>query len=257
MVEIQFNGKPIKFKTNWYDLTLGDFLAIRRWKTNDTIELLALCSGQPYEEWQRTKQKDVEYKIVPLLGFLSESFELNALKVPESLKFGDVTALVPKDLTLEMLGQKLDFQERMTTTYNQAKADTNGKVSEEVLTDDTLMEIMPFALAIYFVEKVTGVKYSDDEAEKFVPRILDLPLTEAYPVGRFFLMSYLESLNSKAKNYAPLIARMSAQLGLKSSPNSPRYPLLTRLVTGILRATKRLNAFRTRLRSSNSNMTKK
>lgn len=176
MIPFKIDGKKYSLPDSWADVTVSQYRELKEnAHTEDIVKTLSILTGVEYDTLYNTKRIDVMDKLLPFLVFLKEeSFDNNKPK--------EVTVQGKRYPVADLGGYS--WGQRIQAFKAMAKADKDK---------GDIYPVLSFVVAVYLYPIVTGNKYSTDEAEKFSKEVVDkMPITEAWPIGSFFLSSYLK-----------------------------------------------------------------
>jgi len=194
---IPFKADEIKFQlpSGWHEVSVGKYVEILK-ASHDFVDVLSVMSGLDKDIWLQSKQNDVDIKIFPLIKWAWNTDELKKLPLPKEIKIKGVVCKVPKDLGFKSFGQKVLL---------------SNEIKEGLEKPFHIDSCMSYALAVYFYNDITGLKYDDEKAREFAKEIeKDILITDAYPIADFFLQKSIEYLHST-------MIVLSQQLPTKSS----------------------------------------
>lgn len=176
------------------EATVRQFMQFREHgKKHDLIMSLSIFSGLPYETWSDAELKyiDIE-RVVAALDWVQDFDMLKTMPLPSVYHVGGKEFVVPSNLELKTLGQRVAFENEIFPCMTR--------------TGD-LMEVLDRAVAIYFYPELTGSKYDTDKLGDVLEAVRDSPISEAYPIARFFLKKYFDSREKKAKSLAETLTQ--------------------------------------------------
>src|SRR5688500_7148787 len=107
MITFQVNGKPVKVKSSWDDVTYGEYLAILD-AGGDTSKILSILTGIDSETLRKSKIKGADQLLIAI-GFANTTVQIinkltNVGKYELPLKGGKF------DIQFESLGQFEDLR---------------------------------------------------------------------------------------------------------------------------------------------------
>lgn len=181
MLPFVLGNQPFQLPTCWEDISLGKYLDLHRLAVEGRTEfhqILSVLIGIPEEDLQQCPEIDLDRRLSPHLAFLQTPVIASSIPKPENIVIDGNSYPVPSDLSLETWGQALFLDEALQRSYKE--------------TGDVIRAI-PEALAIYFYPVVSGKPFLIKEAREFVNVIRDnVSFLDGYPVGAFFLRTYIE-----------------------------------------------------------------
>ena len=153
-------------------------------KERSRLELFNIMVGM--ELTGEEDDMDLEAAIWECTRFVyEEAIDFKSLPLPVSIKIGDKTIMIPKDLGRVRIGQNIHVRQELQNTTD----------------PNTIMSII---VAIYIQPLVDGGHFDFHRAKEIEKIILQRPITEIYPIG-FFL---LKRLRSYGKGLLPDLHRM-------------------------------------------------
>jgi len=208
-IKIDDSDNTYKFPTSWYEVTVHQFLQLRKKDTRDFIELVSILSGISYEKLFVCQQTDLDEKLFPFMQWLHEPLTEKQLSRVKHISFGTKQYPVPDGKVPFTFGQKISLQ---------------NKLIESKEKEGSTLDCLAFAVAVYFQPIVTGEKFSTEAAEKFaVEQVLQCSITEAWGVADFFLKKSSASLHVTQNIFQPdqikwnWLRRLTAWINSKSS----------------------------------------
>lgn len=184
MVTVKINNKPYKFPTSDEEITVGQHIKLLQ--TETVIDSIAVFCDIPRETLRTATILGLD-RILLMLRFLNEP------KVyTKTDKIGPYS--VPKDITIESLGQFEDFRSQLKRyPFKEAK---------DLTLEDSLIviDIYVTACAIY-CQKIRDGKYDFNKAVDMKGEILSYPAYQVIGCGAFFLVKPLHLLNGTTPSY--------------------------------------------------------
>ena len=140
-----------------------DFLA------RDSISLLSSLSGIDRNTLLNSKE-DIAGQLIRMVGFISiDKNGFNIKEKPERFKLMGVDCLVPKDIELERVGQKILFQDAMVK-------------------HKFIYQGIPEAIAIYLAPELNNGEFDDSKLPEIIEAVMGLRLVDVFPIADFFLI---------------------------------------------------------------------
>lgn len=212
-------SKDISFELpqDYGELTLSQFFAIRKNPNGDILDLLSILSGLPKEVWEQARDFNIDAKIAPYLIWMQEPFNPESFILKETLKINDYIIPRPEDIRTQAFGQKIALEKE----YYKINKEGGNEI-----------DLIPYALALYFQPIYYGNKYDSDQVNQLLPLIMNCKIQEAYPIGAFFLNSYAKLLNSKERAFHTFLQMKKYEQALidsKSLKSSGQYTLYQRV----------------------------
>lgn len=188
--------KPIQLPTAWWEVSTRVYQNIvKDWDGEDILKLFSILTGIEYKTLAETKDYELEAALYESVRFIYDSEPyFKAAPIPEYLELNQKTFYlpvfswinnskrrVPKDIGKLSIGQNIHIRQAM----------------DEVKTFD---ELISLTVAIYMQPIIDGGDFDHDKAMILHEKVLDLPITDTYPVGFFFakpLMNYGQNTRSK------------------------------------------------------------
>lgn len=198
--------ETISFPSSYKELTLKQFIELRKGKNRveNILEILSTPSV-PAEVWSN-QSEDLDVKIAPVINWLitDDKVDLEELEVPEEITIKGKTIKVPSDLGYKTFGQKSLVDEKFKSLFKRSinKIDPKAKPSFKMVDDP--VNIMPYVLATYFQPYFNeDEKFVEEEIELIEEAVLSVPFVEAYPVANFFLKKSTASVSFGRTDITP------------------------------------------------------
>jgi len=185
MLPIKLNQTPYQFPTEAGEVTLGQFLALR--KAKDVLDEICALTGMDRQTVQNFKTRTDLDRCQLLLSNLGAKLQkgLDGDKLPKQTTIAGKAVKVPKNLKLEPIGAFIAVHNLITDEQKRC-----AEAGEEF--DAT--RLIPQVLANYFWLPYMGDDglYSDEsiDDEAYLDKILSMPVTHALPVANFFFRKY-------------------------------------------------------------------
>jgi hypothetical protein len=181
------NEQEIEIPAMWEDLTLEQFIRIIETKKMDAIEMMSIVTGFSREYCYNIPEQAIEGVISKLYFFTQSPPDFSKWKMPNEVYINDTWCKVPTDLKKESWGQKVMAQQEINSMI-EGKMNTYAPI--------------PYLLSVYLYSTATGDKeYTEEKIRAFIPTIMRMKITDALPIGTFFLSSCLPSLKWSQKVY--------------------------------------------------------
>jgi hypothetical protein len=209
-------SKDISFELpqDYGELTIKQFLLIKNNPGGDFIDLLSILSGLSREVWEQCKDFNIDVKIAPFIEWVNEPFNPDGYTLPDNLIINGKEIDRPKDIRYQTYGQKLALQKEFLEVQKKGGND---------------VDIIPFALALYFQPAYYDCKHDMDKVDELLPLVMECKIQLAYPIGYFFLNSYARLLVSKERSFLMFLQKKKYEQvlidshNLKSSAQSTLY----------------------------------
>ncbi len=184
MVEIKINGNPYNFPTFVTELSLQQFFALREAK--NIIDEICAVTGLDKQTVENFKSPKALQTAVTLMNVLAADIKkgFDGATLPKSVKIGDKTIMVPRDLHLEPIGAFMSVHDILAEQANK---------NNELKREPDFTDCIPSTLAHYFFTYVNpGAMYSDEAADapEYLSLIMQLPFTVAVPIANFFFRKF-------------------------------------------------------------------
>lgn len=222
MIPFNLGKYSFELPQDYGELTLKQFFELRKFE-GDLIGMISVLSGLDRTLWEQARDINIDLTLSVYLDWLNKPFNPEDYILPDRLQINGVYYNRPKDLKSKTLAQKISLQNEME------------RVQKENGTD---VDLIPFALALYFHPIVTGEKYDSEKVEAFIPEIMNCKVEEAYPIASFFLLNWAKSLSKNESDFRILQARKKYERELsasKSSKSLGQFTLLRRTLIKVLR----------------------
>lgn len=204
--EIVINDKVCKIPQSWNDINLRQYLRLISTKEFSDFSFLAIMLDVEEEDIKRSPVVDIDLIVYPQLEwYLNEKADKFAEKLlsdkrPKECEIAGKKVIIPKDLKLKEFQQKINAEKAMT------RSERNPFLAIADL------------IAIYLYPEFSGELYEYDKAMQFKDEhVMTMPISVAYPIGRFFLMTLRNSLSKKLLTWAGNIPQKRRGLGFKNS----------------------------------------
>jgi hypothetical protein len=155
-------------------------------------------------------------KLYPLLEWLSRENEFDADKylVPDFVYVNGVKVQRPKGIGLSSWGQKLVLEESLKVVK------LGGGDEVDAFVSVLAIYLQPEYDRITKPTKEDKAVFNADSAKELEEHILNMPLSEAWPLASFFLSSYAKLLREKTQHSNIRQTQTSYQQELTSLKNS-------------------------------------
>lgn len=192
-----------KVPLSWNDITISQFLRLKKYKEHNDIELLSIMLNVDKEMVITSTNPDLDIDVYPhLKWYMDDSLVavIASAKKLEVIKVGDKEVKVPKDLMAKTFAQKIAM-EQVVEQYEDPY--------------DAMSDI----LAIYlYPEYYNDRKFDIEQIDDFKKQYIDnLSIVVAYPICTFFLRKLKESMSKKL------------QVWLENIPNSKKEQVFSSL----------------------------
>jgi len=160
--------------SKWEEVTVKQFIDLEGSKgTDNPTKLLSILSGIPLPKIMDTKT-NLQIQINEALNFITlNPPEWKMLSLRDVYLFKGQFYNVPKDLELETFGQKILLQNKLNAT-------------------DNPITVIAYAIAIY-MQKVIDGRFDENKANKLEKEVLQMRITEVYPLAIFFFHQLTKS----------------------------------------------------------------
>lgn len=172
MIPFKVNGKTIKVKSTWDDVTYGEYLQIID-AGPDTSLILSILTGVPHETLRKAKIKGAD-QLLMVVGFANTSPEI----LPTIQQVG------PYKLPLK--GGKFEVQFESLGQFE----DLRAVMAKDIKGSADVLRSYPKAVAIY-LQKIRDGEYDGLKAQDMESEVLALPCREVLTAGSFFLLKLL------------------------------------------------------------------
>ena len=160
----------------WDDVLVKHFVN-PMFLSGDSIGLLSSLSGIDRKTLLNSKE-DIAGQLTRMVEFIR--LNVNGFKMkekPERFKLMGVDCLVPKDIELERVGQKIMFQNAMAK-------------------HKFIYEGIPEAIAIYLAPELNNGEFDDEKLPEIEEAVMELRIVDVFPIADFFLNSYRALIRS-------------------------------------------------------------
>lgn len=206
----EIRREPIDIPESVEELTLGQFIELRKISPEDHISVLSIVGNVPLEDIYGIRfTKNFVSRLSILLQPLNESIDrymsegnsVERFKVPAYVKIMDKAIKVPEDI----------FKYAYWSTRKGAMM-----VAEAVQSDGLIdmTDRYPELIAHYLYCPYTEMKYDEKRANEFIEIINMLPLTVAIPLGNFIVLDLRSFWQTSYLRYLSKWMRTSKKLTL-------------------------------------------
>lgn len=191
MKDFIVNAKNISLPSGWDEITVDQFFRLKDNASNpDILTQLAILSNTERGFWFDTEIPDKEFElIVDAITWAVTPPDLDSFIMPPVYLLGEKTLVIPKDLTLKTLGQKVTFEQMVLT--------------KALLIDDKPVfdiNVVCEAVAIYLQPLYTGEKFDPEKLEHITHLVRLTLFSDVYGIASFFLTQLFPSVKPKANN---------------------------------------------------------
>lgn len=167
---------------------------MREWDGKDLVKLFAILTGENLQTIANTHDFILEEALLHATNYVyTEPQAFKNSPVPEAFIFHKERITIPKKVEGFSIGQSIIIRQRL----------------DEVKTYD---ELISYALAVYLQPKIDGGDFDSDRIESIEAEILNMPITETYPLGFFLLNPLMRRGVSGWKIVRLLVIRYLKQL---------------------------------------------
>lgn len=168
--------KAIDYPTTYFDVKTKTFIKlVEGWNLNkfevtpeSLIKVFGVATDHDWMDYALTTDNRIESAMLKCVRFILEQVEdLNFLPIPKYFAIDGKTFELPKNLGKLTLGQNLHI--RM------------------VIEDKDIRSKIAFATAVYMQPIIDGMPFNTDRVKYYEQLMLEMPVTDIYPVGFFFL----------------------------------------------------------------------
>lgn len=206
MIPIKIGSIKAELPSSWDEVTLSQYIEMARHAEDlSIIRLLSIMSGVDYFLIINVNQESFDDRIIDHLTFINQPIDVHSLPCPGSLTIDGKILQIPSDPGKCTIGQKLALQSKI-------------RIGQDMNTLHA--ELVSWAVTIYMQPLIDGAAFNDERLEEVRSKILQLPLTQVYPVGSFFLNGWVKFLKLSGSTYTPPLSPMR-----KSGPELPLFSL--------------------------------
>ncbi len=165
-------GEDIKVSApnKWSDVLVSHFIN-PYFLSKDSLSLLSALSGIDRNVLLNSKA-DITGQLMAMTSFIAINPEgFNIKQCPEKFKLRGVECLIPADIELERVGQKIMFQDAMVK-------------------HKFVYEAIPEAIAIYMAPGLNNGVFDDSLLPDIIEEVKGLRIIDVYPIAAFFLTSF-------------------------------------------------------------------
>jgi hypothetical protein len=179
--------KDYHIPERWSDVTVNQYQKIVQLQTPDLISVFSILCNEEYNTISNIVNPELERTLFDCIRFISEQ-PFKATKVPKVLVISGKELSVPTRIGGLSIGQSIHVRQKLEEC----------RVYEEA---------MSIAVACYLQPKYDRGEFDYDKALELEKTILELPITEIYPIG-FFL---LKPLTNSGRDILSDLSRTIAQ----------------------------------------------
>lgn len=175
MIKFKFNHGEEKIEVNapteWSEVSV-DIFCNPFFLSRDSISLLSALSGIERTTLLNSKE-DITPQLLKMTRFINEDPEgFQRKEKPKTFKLRGKDCVVPLDIEMERVGQKILFQ-------------------DSLVKHKFIYEGIPEAIAIYLIPELTeDGQFDDSMVDEVAEEVRQLKIVDVFPVASFFLSSY-------------------------------------------------------------------
>ena len=191
MKDFTINEIKVSLPGGWGEITVDQFLKLKEVATNpDILTQLSILSNTDKQLWF---DSDIETKyfetILEAIEWAATPPDIESFIMPPVYQLGEKILVIPKDLTLKTLGQKVTFEQMI--------------LSKSILVDDKPacdISVICEAVAIYLQPLYTGAKFDPEKLDEVVSLVRQTLFCDVYGIATFFLTQLFPSAKSNQSN---------------------------------------------------------
>lgn len=170
MIRFHFDNLSVELPTSWDEVKVHHFID-PLFLSGNPIKLLAALSGVPEKQLANTTE-DVTNKFKKVTDFMAaDPLGWRGNKDQKRVTIKGKTYDVPENIELKMFGQKI-------------------MLGQAIKKSEFIYGAIPDAFAIYFGPMIYPDDWYEIERQNELKRlVLDMPISQVYPVATFFLTS--------------------------------------------------------------------
>lgn len=186
MKKVSIDKNVYNLPESWEELTIKQFIEMDNYDNRDYIRLLSVLLQAPYGEVFSVDPVLLKEKISPIVSWISEEYNFESLKVPEEINIYDKDlkivgkVKIPKDIRLKTFGQKIHFDEAMSSS------------------EGSIIMKIPYIVAIYLYPEYSKNKFDEDSVVDFKNNHINYcRAVDIYAVACFFLDNWQKFIKKK------------------------------------------------------------
>lgn len=183
MVKIKINKVVFNIAENISELCTFQYCELNKRRDNlNTVRLLSILSGIDYTVLNNSDCSQFE-PILSVLNFSDNNKPLQNIECPKTVIIDKNEIKVIQEVGQETFGQKVFAQEVV-----------NSMIAERLDKVEALVKVA----SIYLQPQIDG-SFDDKKAKELENKLMELPITDVYPIGNFFLSRYVKYSQPKVK----------------------------------------------------------
>lgn len=192
MITLVTNEKKVKCPAGWHEVTTDIAQQIAQW-TGDKIELFNILTGTNYAKVKAdTSLGSVFFDAINFVYFPSPVANAPLPKVLQ-IDRGHIIE-IPKKIGALTIGQSIAVRERLEQVEARIAKSIETSPNKFCFTGNFMYdEAISFAVAVYLQPLYDNAEFDLDRAKNLEQFILQMPITDIYPVGFFLLTQQLKS----------------------------------------------------------------
>lgn len=194
MITLVTNDKKVKCPAGWHEVTTDTAQKIAQW-TGDKIELFNILTGTNYAKVKAdTSLGSVFFDAINFIYFPSPVANAPLPKVLQ-IDRGHIIE-IPKGVGKLTIGQSIAVRERLEQVEARIAKSLEANPNKFCFKENFIYdEAISFAVAVYLQPFYDKADFDLDRAKNLEQFILQMPITEIYPVGFFLLTQQLKRGN--------------------------------------------------------------
>jgi len=179
--------KDYRIPERWKDVTVSQYQKIVQLQTPDLISVFSILCNEEYNTLSNIVNPELERTLFDCVRFISEQ-PFKATKVPKMITIEGKELNVPTRIGGLSIGQSIHVRQKLETC----------KVYEECIS---------LAVACYLQPRYNRGEFDYEKALELENIILEMPITEIYPIGFFLLKPLTNSGSSILSDLSHTLAR--------------------------------------------------
>jgi len=184
------SGKmAIKIATSIDEISIGQMIELQQEHLTDP-KAIAILSGKDIDEIYNIRDirdlSEFSEHVKSLCHQINYQFKVSEL--PKTVIIDGKSVKVPKNLEIEPAGAVLNTNDIIVNEINEhirLYGESDWKEHFQPALNSSVQ-----VLTHFFYYPVTGDLYNDYKVEEFSKKILDMPITQAFPIARHFFLSW-------------------------------------------------------------------
>ncbi len=191
MNDFTINEIKVSLPSGWDGVTVDQFLKLKEAALKpDILVQLSILSNTDKQLWFDSDIETIYFEtILDSIAWAVTTPDIDNFIMPPVYQLGEKIIVIPKDLTLKTLGQKITFEQMILSkavmVYDKPACDIN---------------VICEAVAIYLQPLYTGEKFDPEKLDEVVSLVRHTLFCDVYAIASFFLTQLFPSAKLKQSN---------------------------------------------------------